>query len=145
MKIDIDKLTEDELIDLNNRIVARLKFLHETRAHSQMLEFSIGDRVSFQPQGHPVLTAMLIRDNKKTVTVITDSGQQWNVAPGFLRKAAQLSSAPSRPATVIYQKNKRRLNGLGDRQDKSENKGFILPLLNVASRNASSSGFCLRC
>jgi hypothetical protein len=37
MKIDIDKLTQDELIDLNTRIVARLKFLHETRAHSQML------------------------------------------------------------------------------------------------------------
>lgn len=27
MKIDIDKLTEAELIDLNNRIVARLRFL----------------------------------------------------------------------------------------------------------------------
>ena len=26
------------------------------------------------------------RYNKKTVTVITDSGQQWNVAPSFLRK-----------------------------------------------------------
>ena len=48
---------EDELIDLNNRTVARLKFLHETRTHSQMLEFSIGDRVSFQPEGHTVLTA----------------------------------------------------------------------------------------
>jgi hypothetical protein len=27
MRIDIDKLTEAELIDLNNRIVARLQFL----------------------------------------------------------------------------------------------------------------------
>jgi hypothetical protein len=102
MKIDIDKLTEDELIDLNNRIVARLKFWHETRAHSQMLEFSIGDRVSFQPDGHPTLTGMLIRYNKKTVTVITDNGQRWNVAPGFLRKAVQSSTAPSPPATVIH-------------------------------------------
>ena len=30
MKIDIDKLTESELIDLNNRIVARLNFLFKT-------------------------------------------------------------------------------------------------------------------
>ena len=29
MKIDIDKLTEAELIDLNNRIVERLRFLHQ--------------------------------------------------------------------------------------------------------------------
>ena len=28
MKIDIDKLSEDELIDLNNRIVARSRFLN---------------------------------------------------------------------------------------------------------------------
>ena len=44
MTIDIDKLNEDELIDLNNRIVARLRFLNQMRAHSQMLDFRIGDR-----------------------------------------------------------------------------------------------------
>src|SRR3989304_4995803 len=49
MKIDIDKLTEAELVDLNNRIVERLRFLTHMRAHAQMLEFKIGDRVSFQP------------------------------------------------------------------------------------------------
>jgi hypothetical protein len=31
MPIDIDKLTEAELIDLNNRVVARLKFLSQMR------------------------------------------------------------------------------------------------------------------
>lgn len=53
MKIDIDKLNEAELIDLNNRVVARLKFLSEMRAHAHMLDFSIGEKVSFQPEGHP--------------------------------------------------------------------------------------------
>ncbi len=47
MRIDIDGLTEAELIDLNHRVVERLKFLRHMRAHSQMLEFSIGARVSF--------------------------------------------------------------------------------------------------
>ena len=46
MKVDIDKL--------NNRIVERLRFLIHMRAHAQMLEFKIGDRVSFQPAGHPI-------------------------------------------------------------------------------------------
>jgi len=31
MKIDIDKLTEAELVDLNNRIVERLRFLTHMR------------------------------------------------------------------------------------------------------------------
>ncbi len=87
MKIDIDKLTEEELIDLNNRIVARLRFLNDMRAHSQMLEFKIGDRVRFQHDGRPSMVGVLTRYNKKTVTVITDSGQHWNVSPGLLRKA----------------------------------------------------------
>lgn len=88
MKIDIDKLNEEELIDLNNRIVARLRFLNQMRAHSQMLDFRIGDRVTFQPEGRAPLFGVITRYNKKTVTVITDSGQHWNVAPGLLRKSA---------------------------------------------------------
>ncbi len=85
MKIDIDKLSEAELIDLNNRIVERLRFLNQMRAHAQMLEFKIGDRVAFQPEDRPVVVGMLTRYNRKTVTVITDGGQRWNVAPRLLR------------------------------------------------------------
>ena len=88
MKIDIDQLTEAELIDLNNRIVARLRFLNQMRAHVEMLEFKIGDRVTFQPPGHGPVEGMLTRYNKKTVTVVTDDGRQWNVSPNFLSKAA---------------------------------------------------------
>jgi ribosomal protein S17 len=95
MKIDIDRLTEAELIDLNNRIVERLRFLHQMRAHAEMLEFRIGDRVEFEPEGRPLVVGMLTRYNKKTVTVITDTGEHWNVAPRFLRRA---SESPARHA-----------------------------------------------
>ena len=37
-KINIDRLSETELIDLNHRIVERLRFLNQMRAHEQMLE-----------------------------------------------------------------------------------------------------------
>lgn len=93
MPIDIDKLTEFELVDLNNRVVARLKFLHQMRAHAHMLDFSIGERVSFQPDGQPVLSGIIAKYNRKTVTVITDGGQQWNVAPVFLRKRDSAGAA----------------------------------------------------
>ena len=101
MKIDIDGLTEAELIDLNNRVVERLKFLNHMRAHAQMLEFRIGDRVSFQPEGRPLLVGMLTRYNNKTVTVITDSGERWNVAPGLLRRVNSSQSTDSRSTNVI--------------------------------------------
>ena len=81
MKIDIDGLTEAELIDLNHRVVERLKFLNHMRARAQLLEFRIGDLVSFQPEGRPLLVGMLTRYKKKTVTVITESGSTGTLLP----------------------------------------------------------------
>ena len=106
MKINIDELTESELIDLNHRIVERLRFLNQMRAHTKMLEFKIGDRVSFKPEGHPPVVGMLTRYNKKTVTVITDDGQHWTVSPNFLRKAEPPEKADSEKANVFPLKKK---------------------------------------
>ncbi len=101
MKIDIDQLTEAELIDLNNRIVARLRFLQQMRAHVEMLEFKIGDRVTFRPPGQGPLEGMLTRYNKKTVTVVTDDGRQWNVSPAFLSKAVPPTGTNSAGSNVV--------------------------------------------
>jgi len=101
VRIDIDALTEAELIDLNNRIVERLRFLSQMRAHGQMLQFKIGDRVSFQPEGHPTVVGMLTRYNRRTVTVITDAGQRWNVVPTLLRSADSSAVAQNPGPNVI--------------------------------------------
>jgi hypothetical protein len=106
MKIDIDKLTEEELIDLNNRIMARFRFLNHMRAHSQMLDFRIGERVAFQPEGRPSLFGIITRYNNKTVTIITDDGQHWNVAPGLLRKASSGEGTETRNAKVVQLRKK---------------------------------------
>jgi len=105
-RIDIDKLTEAELIDLNNRIVERLRFLNHMRAHAEMLEFRIGDRVSFQPQGRALVIGMLTRYNRKTVTVITDDGQHWNVAPQFLHRVESSVIEESDDVNVVRFKPK---------------------------------------
>lgn len=100
MKIDIDKLTEAELIDLNNRIIQRLRLLQQVRAHTTMLEFSLGERVCFQPDGRPAIFGVVTRYNKKTVTVITDGGEHWNVSPSVLRKASA-EAAPVDSGNVV--------------------------------------------
>jgi hypothetical protein len=101
LAFDIDKLTEPELVDLNNRIVARLRFLQQMRAHVSMLGFSLGERVSFQPEGHPVLFGIITKYNRKSVTVITEAGQHWTVAPTFLRKIKPVREAASEGGQVI--------------------------------------------
>ena len=93
MTIDIDRLTEAELIDLNHRIVERLRLLQHMRAHVNMLEFRIGERVTFQPDGRDPVQGMLVRYNRKSVTVVTDDGHRWTVSPSLLSR-----TVPPKPA-----------------------------------------------
>ena len=93
MPIDIDRLTEAELIDLNRRIVERLKFLSQMRAHAQMLDFSIGDRVSFDADHYGPVSGVIVKYNRKTVTILTADGQPWRVSPSLLRHEAPMKNA----------------------------------------------------
>ncbi len=101
MTIDIDKLTEAELIDLNHRIVERLRFMQHARAHASMLKLRIGQRVRFKPEGRGRITGMVTRYNKKSVTVVTADGQRWNVSPGLLK--AEPEEASQHPSKNIVQ------------------------------------------
>ncbi|MBS0380678.1 MAG: hypothetical protein JSS29_19520 [Proteobacteria bacterium] len=101
MHIDIDRLTEPELIDLNHRVVARLKFLRQLHAHTTMLEFRIGERVRFYPKGRAPVEGMITRYNRKTVTVVTDAGQTWNVAPELLERAVVETSGMPQAGNVV--------------------------------------------
>ena len=105
-RIEIDNLTEVELSDLNHRIVERLRFLHQARAHSRMLEFSVGDKVAFNPDGYETLFGVLTRYNKKTVTVITEQGQRWNVGPASLRRIKDVDSGNMDQPNVIELRKK---------------------------------------
>ncbi len=71
------------MIELNNMVVERIKQLSKMRSISQMAKFSTGERVSFDVDGR-VLTGTIIRLNQKTVSVNTEDGGKWKVAPGFL-------------------------------------------------------------
>ena len=94
-------LTEAELVDLNNRIVARVKSLQKARAHASMPAFSLGAKVSFQPDGQPVLFGVIAKYNRKSVTVVTKGGRHWTVAPNFLHKIEPAREAASECAQVI--------------------------------------------
>jgi hypothetical protein len=100
MKFDIDRLSEAELVELNHKIVARLRILAEMRTHAQMMDFRIGDRVSFSDDGRPELFGTLTRYNRKTVTVITDHGEHWNIAPRFLRRAELKRASTEHPQSA---------------------------------------------
>jgi hypothetical protein len=90
MKIDLESMSYDELVALNQKIVERLKFLDAMHTHREMMQFAPGDQVSFEPPGRGKQFGTLVKYNKKTVTVITENGQKWNVSPHLLRKVKRV-------------------------------------------------------
>jgi hypothetical protein len=111
-RVDIDHLTEPELVDLNRRVVERLRLIRQLHAHKAMLEFRIGDRVCFDADNRTPITGILTRYNRKSVTVITGDGRHWNVSPQLLRLAkpeanatAVGKTAASKPVLAFKQKN----------------------------------------
>jgi hypothetical protein len=83
MPVDIDGLSLEELVQLNHRVVERIKMLRAMQAHVEMIAFNLGARVSFDSQ-EGRLFGTLVKYNRKTVTILTDDGRQWRVSPGLL-------------------------------------------------------------
>lgn len=81
----IKRLKEKDLLFFNRLIVERLKLISQARATMLMISFTRGGRVGFQAPDGRTLEGMVLRLNKKTISVATDDGHQWNVTPGLLR------------------------------------------------------------
>ena len=53
-----------------------------------------------------MVTGMITRDNKKTVSIVTDDGQRWNAAPHFLKAATpRTTSKPGGSNVISIQRN----------------------------------------
>ena len=113
MAIDIDRLSEAQLIDLNHRIVARLKLIQQLRAHTDMLDFRIGERVTFEPDDRPPVTGIIAKYNRKTVSIVTEDGSRWNVSPGFLTRASESVATKRRSGKLIDAEPDRPERGAG--------------------------------
>ncbi len=100
MPIDIDHLSAEELVALNHRIVERLKFLDNLKAHRDMMAFNIGNQVSFDAPQHGRQVGTLVKFNRKTVTVITHDGRRWNVSPDLLSPVKDVSAEKTPQTTA---------------------------------------------
>jgi len=55
------------------------------------MQFALGQKVSFQPSGKERKIGTLVKFNRKTVTVVTESGQKWNVSPQLLSSVKDIT------------------------------------------------------
>ncbi len=82
-----DRLTEEELIQLNHVVIERLRLIQQIRSHGQMMNFRLGQQVQFTSATGQFIRGTIARHNRKSVMIVADDGIQWRVAPGLLRPA----------------------------------------------------------
>jgi len=108
MLIDLTKLSEDELIELNRRIVERLQLLRSAKRLGQLARFSVGMLVEFDIEDGRTLKGTVARLNRQTATVVAESGR-WRVSPSLLRPVEPtLASTSSRSRIVTLQPRRTR-------------------------------------
>ena len=106
MSINLESLSYEELLELNHKITERLKFLDSMNAQKEMAKFNPGDEVYFSHPTQGKLTGTLLKYNQKTVTIVTTSGQRWNVSPHLLRKVVVSNKSTKKPDNIIDIKRK---------------------------------------
>ena len=105
MSIDINDLSYDELLDLNDRIIARLKHLDAADALNAMMKYNMGAKVCFDAGKNGIQVGTLIKFNQKTVTVLSDDGRRrWKVSPQMLSPV--IEEAGSATNVIDLQKKK---------------------------------------
>lgn len=95
-RINLDALTEEELIALNRDIVERLRMIHQLRAQVAMVEFRIGERVWFEAEDGRRVEGTVMRWNKKSVSINADCGHRWRVGPSYLRRLEPKDITPEK-------------------------------------------------
>jgi len=87
MVFDITKLSEDELLELNRRVVERLQFIRSAKSLARLARFSVGMAVEFDTDDGRTISGTVARLNQKTATVVSATGR-WRVGPSLLRPAS---------------------------------------------------------
>lgn len=94
MPIDLSRLTEDELIDLNRRVVERLQLIRSAKQLTALARFSVGMTVEFETDDGRIIRGSIARLNRQTATVVGPSGR-WRVSPSLLRIVDAGASSPT--------------------------------------------------
>lgn len=81
----LNRMNEEQLRELNRKVVEKLNLFQKVKRLQAISNFSVLDKVSFIHNGeekHGTITRL----NQKTVTIITDDDEHWNVNPSLLKK-----------------------------------------------------------
>ncbi len=85
-EIDLSRFTRDELVDLHNRIVDRLRLIDTVASQAALSRLKVGQSVRFDAGAAGIKTGVLVKRNIKTATVLVGD-RAWRVSPELLAPA----------------------------------------------------------
>ena len=83
VSIDLTRLSEQDLIDLNRRIVERLRLIRSARQLVQLARFTVGVQVEFATDDGRIVRGAITKLNRKTATVCCNTSGHWHVTDGI--------------------------------------------------------------
>jgi len=89
-KIDVDNLSLAQLIQLHDKVARRIWQLQQAAYSDKLQEFQIGEKVKFLNHEGETLLGIIIRVNKKSLTVRTDRGNKWYLHPWAVTKVVDV-------------------------------------------------------
>jgi hypothetical protein len=101
MSIDLTRLSEQELRDLNRRIVERLRLMQSARNLVELARLTVGMHVEFTIEDGRTFQGKITRLNRKTATVCCDPSGHWRVSPTLLRPITHTNGSDARSPRIL--------------------------------------------
>lgn len=96
----LETCTQGDLTLINHYIVERVKQQQADNKAQIMAQFQAGDRVRFNNKDGELVEAIVVKPNKKTVSLMSDSGTKWNVSPELLHKVQASDRSGEEPTQL---------------------------------------------
>jgi hypothetical protein len=81
--MEIGEISLDQLMDLNRKVCAEIRYRHEVKNHEVILKVNIGDTVQFD-SGRRGMIKMVVESVKgKHLHGRTSNGMMWKAAAGI--------------------------------------------------------------
>lgn len=111
-EIDLTKYTVDELLELNNKIVSRIKEMRKNQVEEQVKKLKMGDIVTFN-QAEVKIYSMVLNISRNKVTVIAENRKRYTVhAMALTQEDDKGNNIKNKIQTIIDKEIHDVMNGL---------------------------------
>ena len=88
IELVLNKLTREELIELNRAVVKRIKLMDDLKRMAANSAFEVNDHVAWNDNEGEYRTGHVLRINTKTISVEEDGDPEgiWRIPASYLKK-----------------------------------------------------------